>query len=95
MKTCKALNNPVRKFRWTSVLVLVLLNWTNLNGQIGQPNHNLCQLNFRKYYSYAKLYNGACQNGMANGWGQIEWDSGLKTEGYFINDKIQNSFIVF
>ena len=93
MKTCKALNNPVRKLRWTSVLVLVLLNWTNLNGQIGQPNHNLCQLNFRKYYSNAMLYKGTCQNGMANGWGQIEWDSGLKIEGYFINDKIQNSFI--
>ena len=82
-------------YLWFFLLHIFLLSSLNSYGQAGDFNSSICQIDFGKYMSNAKFYNGMCANGKANGWGSIEMQSGLKIESYFLDDKIQNNLIKY
>jgi hypothetical protein len=95
MKSTTTFFNSKYPYLWFFLIHIFLLSSTNSYGQAGDFNSSICQIDFGKYFSNAKFYNGMCANGKANGWGSIEWQGGLKTESYFLDDKIQNNLIKY
>ena len=60
-----------------------------------QLSSNICELNGSIFYSNCTKYIGDCQDGKANGWGELLLNNNNKMRGLFLDNKLQDFYLEY